>query len=135
MIYNILDTERTKSKDMKEKLIKIRKIINEADAIVIGAGSGLSTSAGFSYSGDRLDKYFHDFVDKYGFSDMYSGGFFPFSSEEERWAYWSRYVYINRYSPIPNDTYAKLFELIRDKNYFVITTNVDHCFQKSAFDK
>ena len=135
MIYNILDTERTKSKDMKDVLIQIRNIINVADAIVLGAGSGLSTSAGFSYSGDRFDRYFRDFVDKYGFSDMYSGGFFPFTSEEEKWAYWSRYVYINRYSPIPEDTYSKLFELIRDKNYFVITTNVDHCFQKSAFDK
>ena len=87
MSNNILELETAKNKDMNEELIKIRKIINEADAIVIGAGSGLSTSAGFSYSGDRLDKYFHDFVDKYGFSDMYSGGFFLFPSEEERWVY------------------------------------------------
>ncbi|MBR4985759.1 MAG: Sir2 silent information regulator family NAD-dependent deacetylase, partial [Proteobacteria bacterium] len=86
-------------------------------------------------SGERFKKYFSDFSEKYGFEDMYSGGFYPFSSLEEFWAYWSRYIYINRYMDAPNDTYRRLFDLIKDKSYFVITTNVDHQFQKAGFDR
>lgn len=102
---------------------------------MIGAGAGLSTSAGFMYSGERFDKIFSDFKSKYGFTDMYSGGFYPYSSLEEYWAYWSRYIMCNRYSDAPKSVYNDLFELIKDKDYFVITTNVDHCFQKAGFDK
>lgn len=109
--------------------------INTADAIVIGAGAGLSTAAGFTYSGERFAEYFSDFIEKYHFKDMYSGGFYPFETPEEHWAYWSRYIFINRYMDAPNDTYKKLFELVKDKDHFVLTTNVDHQFQKAGFDK
>lgn len=114
---------------------KLKEKINEADAIIVGAGAGLSTAAGFIYNGERFEKYFFDFIQKYHMKDMYSGGFFPFESDEEFWAYWSRYIYINRYMDAPLPTYNDLFEIIKDKDYFVITTNVDHCFQKAGFDK
>ncbi|MBQ8967591.1 Sir2 silent information regulator family NAD-dependent deacetylase [Ruminococcus sp.] len=114
---------------------RLKKELETADAVVIGAGAGLSTAAGFTYSGERLKKYFGDFVEKYGFRDMYSGGFYPFPTPEEQWAYWSRYIFINRYMDVDNGTYKRLFELVHDKDYFVITTNVDHQFQKAGFDK
>lgn len=114
---------------------RLKNEIKTADAIVIGAGAGLSTAAGFTYSGERFEKYFSDFIEKYNFRDMYSGGFYPFESLEEHWAYWSRYIYVNRYMDIDNGTYKKLFELVKDKDYFVLTTNVDHQFQKAGFDK
>ena len=103
--------------------------------MVIGAGAGLSTSAGFTYSGERFEKYFSDFGKKYGFKDMYSGGFYPYQTKEEFWAYWSRYIFVNRYTDAPKPVYDELFGLVKDKDYFVITTNVDHCFQKAGFDK
>lgn len=102
---------------------------------MIGAGAGLSTSAGFVYSGERFEKYFADFGRKYGSRDMYSGGFYPYSSREEFWAYWSRYIWVNRYMNAPKPVYDKLLEAVKDKEYFVITTNVDHCFQKAGLDK
>ena len=113
----------------------LRQVLNHADAVVIGAGSGLSTSAGFTYDGKRFEQYFADFAAKYGIRDMYSGGFYPYSSLEEHWAYWSRYIYINRYMDTPKPVYDALLKLVQDKDYFVITTNVDHCFQKAGFDK
>ncbi len=116
-------------------ILKLQKALDDADALVIGAGAGLSTSAGFVYTGERMDKYFADFVEQYHFKDMYSGGFYPYDSLEEHWAYWSRYIYINRYMNAPKPVYNKLFERIKDKEYFVLTTNVDHCFQKAGFDK
>ena len=119
----------------EENIARLKKEIENADAIVIGAGAGLSTSAGFTYNGERFDKWFSDFAGKYGFKDMYSGGFYPYPSKEEFWAYWARYIYINRYMDAPKPVYQKLFEMIKDKDYFVITTNVDHCFQKAGFDK
>jgi len=118
-----------------DSIQRLRKAIDEADAIVIGAGAGLSTSAGFTYSGERFEKYFSDFGEKYGFEDMYTGGFYPYETPEEMWAYWSRYIFINRYMDAPKPVYENLFELVKDKDYFVITTNVDHCFQKAGFDK
>lgn len=121
--------------DYSAELGRLKEEIETADAILIGAGAGLSTAAGFTYGGERLRKYFGDFVKKYGFADMYSGGFYPFKTLEEHWAYWSRYVYINRYMDAPNGTYKMLFDLIKDKDYFVLTTNVDHQFQKVGFDK
>jgi len=123
------------TRDYSAEIDHLKKEIQTADAIVIGAGAGLSTAAGFTYSGERLQKYFADFVEKYGFQDMYSVGFYPFETSEEMWAYWSRYIYINRYMDVDNGTYKRLFELVKDKDYFVITTNVDHQFQKSGFDK
>ena len=118
-----------------DSIEQLKHKIDTADAVVIGAGAGLSAAAGFTYSGKRFQKYFADFIKKYHFRDMYSGGFYPFETLEEHWAYWSRYIYINRYMDAPNDTYKKLFEFIKDKDYFVITTNVDHQFQKAGFDK
>ena len=123
------------TRDYSAEIDRLKNEIETADAIVIGAGAGLSTAAGFTYSGERLQIYFGDFVEKYGFRDMYSGGFYPFPTPEEQWAYWSRYIYINRYMDIDNGTYKRLFELVKDKDYFVITTNVDHQFQKAGFDK
>ncbi len=123
------------TQDYSDKIRKLRSALEEADCVLIGAGAGLSTSAGFTYSGERFDKYFSDFSEKYGFKDMYSGGFYPYPTPEEMWAYWSRYIYINRYMDIPKPVYEELFELVKDKDYFVITTNVDHCFQKAGFDK
>lgn len=119
---------------MNVDIIKLKETINDADAIIIGAGAGLSTAAGFIYDGERFEKYFFDFIVKYKIKDMYSGGFSPFEDDEEFWAYWSRYIYINRYMDAPLPTYNDLFEIIKDKDYFVITTNVDHCFQKAGFD-
>lgn len=103
--------------------------------MIIGAGAGLSTSAGFVYDGERFERYFSDFAAKYGFSDMYSGGFYPYAAPEEYWAYWSRYIWVNRYLDPPKPVYRKLLELVPEKDYFVLTTNVDHCFQKAGFDK
>lgn len=123
------------TQDYSDKIKKLKTALEEADCVMIGAGAGLSTSAGFTYSGERFDKYFSDFGEKYGFKDMYSGGFYPYPTPEEMWAYWSRYIYINRYMDIPKPVYEELLELVRDKDYFVITTNVDHCFQKAGFDK
>ena len=110
-------------------------MMKRADAVVIGAGAGLSASAGFTYSGKRFHDNFADFIEAYGFEDMYSAGFYPFATLEEYWAYWSRYIYINRYQNAPKSVYGDLYNLVRDKDYFVLTTNVDHCFQKARFDK
>ena len=114
---------------------RLKAALQDCDAVVIGAGSGLSTAAGFTYTGERFEKYFSDFAAKYGIQDMYSGGFFPFATPEEHWAYWSRYIWVNRYMDAPKPVYKDLLALVRDKDYFVITTNVDHCFQKAGFDK
>lgn len=114
---------------------KLKYAILNSDAIVVGAGAGLSTSAGFTYSGERFQRYFSDFIEKYGFSDMYTAGFYSFATEEEKWAYWSRHIYYNRYVPAPKPVYENLLKLLKDKDYFVITTNVDHQFQKVGFDK
>lgn len=118
-----------------DKIARLKYELNTSDAIIIGAGAGLSTSAGFVYGGERFNKYFCDFSEKYHFKDMYTGGFYPFCSPEEHWAYWSRYVYINRYMPTPKPVYDILYHLVKNKDYFVLTTNVDHCFQKAGFDK
>ena len=118
-----------------EQIEKLKKELAQADAVVIGAGAGLSAAAGFSYTGERFQRYFSDFEAKYGFHDMYSGGFYPYPAPEEYWAYWSRYIYVNRYMDAPKPVYDRLLQLVKDKDYFVITTNVDHCFQKAGFDK
>ena len=130
--------QRKTTRSTADFWVEIERLKNEiktADAILIGAGAGLSTAAGFTYSGERFEKYFSDFIEKYNFRDMYSGGFYPFASLEEHWAYWSRYIYINRYMDVDNGVYKRLFELVKDKDYFVLTTNVDHQFQKAGFDK
>ena len=123
------------TKSCSEQIERLKAALQDCDAVVIGAGAGLSTSAGFVYTGERFEKYFSDFAAKYGIQDMYSGGFYPFATPEEHWSYWSRYIYINRYMDAPKPVYDDLLKLVSDKDYFVITTNVDHCFQKAGFDK
>lgn len=118
-----------------ERINRLKYELQNSDAILIGAGSGLSTSAGLTYNGKRFYKYFADFHAKYGIKDMYSGGFYPFKTLEEYWAWWARHVYYNRYVEPPKPLYKELYELVKDKNYFVLTTNVDHCFQRAGFDK
>ena len=122
-------------KSCSEQMERLKAVLQDCDAVVIGAGAGLSTAAGFTYSGERFEEYFSDFEKEYGFHDMYSGGFYPFPAEEVRWAYWSRSIWINRYQDAPKPVYDDLLKLVQDKDYFVITTNVDHCFQKIGFDK
>lgn len=118
-----------------DEIKRLKKAVEESDTVVIGAGAGLSTSAGFVYNGERFEKHFADYEKKYGFHDMYSGGFYPYETSEEMWAYWSKFIYVNRYMDAPKPVYERLLELVKDKDYFVITTNVDHCFQKAGFDK
>ena len=120
---------------MQQKIEKVKFAIADADAVIIGAGAGLSTAAGFVYDGERFKKWFSDFEEKYDFHDMYAGGFYPYDTLEEHWAYWSRYIYVNRYLDAPKPLYEKIFDLVKDKDYFVLTTNVNHCFQKAGFDK
>ena len=133
MFSRIQTTKSTEN--ISDNIEKLKEKIRTADAVVIGAGAGLSTAAGFTYSGERFEKYFSDFRKKYGIEDMYSGGFYPYQTSEEHWAYWSRYIYINRYMDAPKPVYDDLLKLVANKDYFVITTNVDHCFQKAGFDK
>ena len=123
------------TKSCSEQIEQLKTALRDCDAVVVGAGAGLSTSAGFVYTGERFEKKFSDFAAKYGFRDMYSGGFYPFATPEEHWAYWSRYIYINRYMDAPKPIYDDLLKRVADKDYFVITTNVDHCFQKAGFEK
>ncbi len=133
MFSRIQTTKSTEN--ISDNIEKLREKIRTADAVVIGAGAGLSTAAGFTYNGERFEKYFSDFRQKYGFEDMYSGGFYPYKTPEEHWAYWSRYIFVNRYQDTSKPVYENLLKLVADKDYFVITTNVDHCFQKAGFDK
>jgi NAD-dependent SIR2 family protein deacetylase len=118
-----------------ETLHHLNDEINGAQAVIIGAGAGLSASAGFEYSGKRFNENFYDMIERYGFTDMYSAGFYDFGTEEEKWAYWSRLVWLNRYEPEAGEAYLNLHKLIKSKNFFVITTNVDHQFQKARFPR
>ena len=126
---------RQSTQNFSAQVDKLRDALAMADAVVVGAGAGLSTAAGYTYSGPRFSRLFGDFAARYGFSDMYSGGFYPYDTLEEHWAFWSRYVICNRYEPIPGRVYQQLLDLLRDRDYFVLTTNVDHCFQRAGFDK
>ncbi len=121
--------------DFSVQTDRLRAALASAEAVVIGAGAGLSAAAGFTYSGERFEKYFSDFGEKYGFRDMYAGGFYPYKTPEEFWAFWSRYIFVNRFCDPPMPVYQALFRLVEEKDYFVVTTNVDHCFQKAGFEK
>ena len=125
----------TSTEDCLKQIERLKEEIKTADAVLIGAGAGLSTSAGLTYSGERFEKYFADFKEKYGITDMYSGGFYPYNTLEEYWAWWSRQIYVNRYDIEVGVPYKRLFELVKEKDYFVLTTNVDHQFQLAGFDK
>lgn len=118
-----------------DQIERLKLALEECDAVVIGAGAGLSASAGLTYSGERFEKNFGDFKEKYGIRDIYSGGFYPFESLEEYWAWWSRHIMVNRYERAPKPVYDDLLKLVEGKDYFVLTTNVDHQFQLAGFDK
>ena len=126
---------RQSTETFSRQVDRLRSALAKADAVVIGAGAGLSTAAGYTYSGERFERLFGDFAARYGFSDMYSGGFYPYETLEEHWAFWSRYVMCNRFAPAPLPVYDQLLALVRGRDYFVLTTNVDHCFQRAGFDK
>lgn len=119
----------------EERIARLKQEIEMSDAIVIGAGAGLSASAGLTYSGERFERYFFDFAKKYGIHDIYTGGFYPFPDAETRWAWWARHIYFNRYIEPPRPVYRKLLTLVKDKDYFAITTNVDHQFLRAGFDQ
>ena len=128
-------TEIVKStKSFSQSVEELKNLLESADAVLVGAGAGLSESAGFSYSGERFEKYFSDFQKKYGITDMYSGGFYPFETSEEYWAWWSRHIYYNRYDVPVGKPYSDLLKLLKDKDYFVLTTNVDHQFLLAGFE-
>lgn len=133
MFFSRLTRQSTAT--FSKQIDKLQAALDAADAVVIGAGAGLSTAAGYTYSGERFDELFGDFAARYGFADMYSGGFYPYDSLEEHWAFWSRYIMCNRYDPIPTPLYEQLLDIVRGRDYFVLTTNVDHCFQRAGFDK
>lgn len=126
---------RRSTETFSVQIERLKRALDEADAVVIGAGAGLSTAAGLTYDGERFERYFGDFAKKYGIRDIYSGGFYPFPTLEEYWAWWSRHILVNRYEDAPKPVYQDLLALVGDKDYFVLTTNVDHCFQKAGFDK
>lgn len=134
-MFSKMRTERSTSGCSANDIEKLRSALGTAEAVIVGAGAGLSASAGFAYSGERFEKNFADFKAEYGITDMYSGGFYPFGTPEEYWAWWSRCIMINRYDPDPGAPYTDLLKLIGDKDYFVLTTNVDHRFQLAGFDK
>lgn len=125
----------TSAESYLAQIARLKTEIETADAIVIGAGAGMSVSAGLTYNGERFKKYFSDFHDKYGISDMYAGGFYPYDTWEEYWAWWSRHILVNRYEVSAGKPYSDLLRLVKDKEYFVLTTNVDHQFQLAGFDK
>lgn len=119
----------------KEQIGRLKEALVSFDTVLIGAGAGLSTSAGLTYSGERFERYFFDFAERFSIRDMYSGGFYPFPDEETRWAWWARHIYFNRYIKAPKPVYPDLLSLVQGKDYFVLTTNVDHQFQLAGFDK
>ncbi len=119
----------------EEQLKRLQEALSSCSAVLIGAGAGLSTSAGLTYSGERFQRYFSDFAGRFGIRDMYTGGFYPFPDEETRWAWWARHIYFNRYIKAPTPVYSRLLEQMRGKDYFVLTTNVDHQFQMAGFEK
>ena len=118
----------------RERIDRAREALSRAGFIVIGGGAGLSEAAGLHYSGSRFEENFADFKGRYGMTDMYTAGFYPFGTQEEKWAYWSRHILLNRWAPPALPLYKALYALVRDKNYFVLTTNVDGQFEKAGFD-
>ena len=123
------------TENCSRQIDRLKQVLGTADAVLIGAGAGLSASAGLTYSGERFERYFSDFHQRYGITDMYSGGFYPYDTLEEYWAWWSRHIFYNRYADAPVPVYQVLLSLVKNKDYFVLTTNVDHQFQKAGFEK
>lgn len=133
-MFSKMWTKRT-TLTFSEAVERLRELLDGCGAVVVGAGAGLSASAGFTYGGERFRRNFADFAARYGIRDMYSGGFYPYGTLEEYWAWWSRHILLNRYADPPKPVYPRLLKLLEGKDYFVLTTNVDHCFQKAGFDK
>ncbi len=131
----LIDPTRAASATYEGSLERLRNALDAADAVVVGAGAGLSTAAGFSYGGERFRRHFADFEERFGIRDMYSGGFFPFPTREVFWAFWSRMIWLNRYTEDPRSTYRNLLRLLEGREHFIITTNVDHRFQAAGFSK
>ena len=121
--------------DETQKIKRLKELIQEIDTIIIGAGAGLSSSAGMLYSGEEFKKNFGDFIKKYNFKDLYTASFHDFKDPQEYWSFWSRFIHYERYTMPPKPVYQNLYKLVQNKNYFVITTNVDHFFQRTGFDK
>lgn len=119
--------------ELKSRIRRLRQLLDESDNIIIGAGSGLSTAAGIEYSGRRFTNNFQEYINKYNMTDMYTAGFYPFKTEEEKWGYWAKHIYMNNVGMEATKLYKMLYDLVEDKNYFVVTTNVDDQFFKSGF--
>ena len=119
----------------ESRIENAKKVIKEADYILIGAGAGLSTAAGLEYSGDKFKNNFGDFIEKYHFTDLYTATFYDFRSQEEKWAFWARLINLNRYNKEPLKLYSEIFNLVKNKEYFVLTTNVDAQFEIAGFNK
>ena len=118
-----------------EKIEQLRRLIADADYILIGAGAGLSAAAGLDYAGEDFRREFREWISRYGITDLYSSSFYPFKTEEELWAYWAKHIWFARYRPEALPLYRQLFGVVKEKNYFVITTNVDGQFEKAGFDQ
>ena len=123
-----------RQQELLERIERARTLLEGADRVLVGAGAGLSAAAGLRYDGERFHRGFAPFIERYGMTDMYSAGFYPFPSEEDRWAYWARHVWANRYEPPALPLYRCLLEAIHGKEWFVLTTNVDAQFEKAGFD-
>ena len=124
----------TYTNSYSERIAALKQQIAEADYVLIGAGSGLSSAAGIDYAGADFRREFKDWIERYGITDLYSSSFYPFKTEEERWACWAKHIWFARYQPEAKPLYKQLLELMNGKNYFVITTNVDGQFLKTGFD-
>ena len=120
-------------KDFSDRISELRRLIADADYILIGAGAGLSAAAGLDYAGADFQREFREWINRYGITDLNSSSFYPFKTEEERWAYWAKHIWFARYRPEATPLYRQLFDVVKEKNYFVITTNVDGQFSKAGF--
>ena len=120
---------------MMDKIQLLRQLIADADYVLIGAGAGLSAAAGLDYAGEDFRREFREWIDRYGITDLYAASFYPFQTEEELWACWAKHIWFARYRPEALPLYRLLWDVVKQKDYFVITTNVDAQFEKAGFDK
>lgn len=121
--------------EYSSRILQAKQAIKQADYIIIGAGSGLSTAAGLLYSGEKFEKDFKEFIEKYHFDNLYSASFYEFKTQEEKWAFFAKMIKLNRYNEKPLKLYQELYEIVKNKEYFVLSTNVDGQFYDSGFDK
>ena len=133
-IKNFFSRPQPATPSLEERLAKVQQLLHEADHVLIGAGAGLSAAAGLEYSGEEFEQEFQSWIEKYGITDLYSSSFYPFETEEERWAYWAKHIWFARYRPAATPLYQTLLSIVKDKDYFVATTNVDGQFEKAGFD-